>query len=118
MESNVIVVGEREFTIGKAKAPQIATIMKILSKISSNSRKEVAKAADDGGNSALWAFLGGIDENMLVEFAATLIGSDKAFAAEHFDLMWVSEAFAIMMEQTDLAGVIRNFTRIASRVTE
>jgi hypothetical protein len=110
-----VEVNEKDYPVGRADASQVAGIAKILSRIGSAAGK-VSKDASEGDYlSVISAIIGAISEEELIEIAALCIGSDKKFAEEYFDLVWVSEALAIMVEETNLDIVVRNFTRIASR---
>jgi len=113
-----IVVGEQEFDVSKAGPMQIAGIARLIARLNLKGRdvlnKEFQAAADDP-SSFVWAMLAALDEEDLIDLAALVIGADREFAAEHFDLGWVIEGLAVMIEETDLAGVVANFTRIVSR---
>jgi len=112
--SQKITVGEEEFVIAKANAAQVSGIAKILSRIGASAGKSAGDLADGDYLSVIAAIIGSVSEEELIELAALCIGSDKAFAKENFDLVWVSEALVILIEETNLSAVVRNFMRIAS----
>lgn len=114
-----IVVNGQKFTVGRPTASQVSGIAKILSKINIEARKKVVKAGiEESGGAALWALLGELDEATLIEFAALAVGCDKEFARENFDLVWVTEAVALMVEQANFAQVLANFTRIFTQMAD
>lgn len=113
--SGVVVVNGVEHKIGAASAAQVAGIAKILSQVGIESKRSMAGVDDGDYLTIISALIGAITEDQLISLAALCIGADREFAAKHFDLLWVTEALAVLMEETDLAGVVRNFTRIASR---
>lgn len=110
----VTVAGEK-YEIGTASARQVAGVAKILSNVGLSARKSLDNISEGDYVSVIAALFGAVTEDELVELGALCIGADKEFVEQNFDLLWVSEALAILMEETDLAGVVRNFTRIASR---
>lgn len=114
-KSGVIVVNGKEHKIGAASAAQVAGIAKILSQIGIESKRSMVGVDDGDYLTIISALIGAITEDQLISLAALCIGSDREYAAENFDLVWVTEALAVLMEETDLAGVVKNFTRIASR---
>lgn len=108
-----VVVNGNSFEVGRATPAQIAGIAKLISSITIDARKNIVRAGLDGsGEAVLWAVLGELDEERLVSLAALVLGSDKEFARENFDLVWVTEALALIIEQSNLSAVIGNFTRI------
>jgi len=111
---SVVVVNGTEFPIGKASAAQVSGIAKILSRIGSAAGSGAKDLADGDYLSVIAAIIGAISEQELVELAALCIGTDKKFATENFDLVWVSEALAVLIEETNLVAVVKNFMRIAS----
>jgi len=113
--SNVVNVNGTEFTVGHANAAQISGIAKILSRIGAAAGSGAKDLEDGDYLSVIAAVIGAIEEDQLVNLAALCIGSDREFAEENFDLVWVSEALAILVEETDLSAVVKNFMRIASR---
>lgn len=108
-----VVVNGTTFEVGRATPAQVAGIAKLISSVSIDARKNIVKSGLDGnGDAVMWAVLGELDEERLVGLAALVIGSDKEFARENFDLIWVTEALALIIEETNLSRVIGNFTRI------
>lgn len=110
----VVNVNGTEFVIKTASASQVAGIGRIIAKIGRPARKAIAESGDQ--IEVLFAILAALDEETLVEFAALLIGSDKEFARENFDLRWVVEAFGAFIEETDVVGIVQNFTSMFSQV--
>jgi len=108
-------VGGTEYAIKTADAKQIAGIAKMFSQIGIESKKALAGVDGEDYLSIIVAMVGAITEDQLIDLAAISIGVDREFAKENFDLLWVTEALAVLMEETNLAGVVKNFTRIFSR---
>jgi hypothetical protein len=111
----VVVVGGVEHKIKAASAAQIAGIAKILSQVGIESKRAMSGVDDGDYLTIIAALIGAITEEQLISLAALCIGVDRQYASDNFDMLWVTEALAVLMEETDLAGVIKNFTRIASR---
>lgn len=108
-----VVVNGTSFEVGRATPAQVAGIAKLISSVSMDARKNIVKSGLEGSNDAvIWAVLGELDEDRLVGLAALVLGSDEEFARENFDLVWVTEALALVVEETNLSKVIGNFTRI------
>jgi len=111
----VVIVNDQEFSVGKASAAQVSGIARILSRIGSAAGKGAQDLSDGDYLSVIAAIVGAVDEDELVSLAALCIGSDEKFAKDNFDLVWVTEALAVLIEETNLDAVIKNFMRIASR---
>lgn len=119
---NIIVITDiegtdHEFNVGRPNAAQVAAIMRILSTVLRKVSSEIRNSGSEGDNLAIVAgLLGSLTEDQLVDLASVLIGSDKQFAADNFDLVWVTEALACVIEESNLAQVIQNFTRMFARI--
>ena len=111
----VVVVNGVEYKIKTAGPAQITGIARIISQVGIAAKRNLVGMEDGDNLSIIASLIGSITEEQLVELAALCIGSDKEFAKENFDLVWVTEAMAVLMEETNLSAVIKNFTRIASR---
>lgn len=115
----VVNVGDKQFVINRVTPAQVSGIAKLISRMNVSARKEVMQAGLEGdGGAVLWAMLGQLNEKDLVELAALVIGSDKKFAEENFDLVWVSEAFAALMEVSQLKVVVANFMRMFTQAVD
>lgn len=115
VKAGCVVVGGKEYFIGSASASQIAGIAKILSKIGIEAKRSLTGIEDSDYLTIVASLIGAITEEQLVSLAALCIGCDRKFAEDNFNLVWVTESLAVLMEETDLSAVIKNFTRIASR---
>lgn len=119
---NIIVITDiegkdHEFNVGRPNAAQVAAIMRILSTVLRKVSSEIRNSGSEGDNLAIVAgLLGSLTEDQLIDLASVLIGSDKQFAADNFDLVWVTEALACVIEESNLAQVIQNFTRMFARI--
>lgn len=114
-----VIVGGKSFNIDRITPAQVSGIARLLSRMNVQARTDVMKAGLEGdGNAVMWAMLGHITDKDLIELAAMVIGSDKKFAEEHFDLVWLSEGFANLVEVSQLQVVIANFMRIFSRAVD
>lgn len=108
-----VIVGEKSFNIDRVSPAQVAGIAGLISRMNVQARTAVMKAGLEGdGNAILWSMLGQIGEKDLIQLAALVIGSDKKFAEENFDMVWISEAFANLVEVSHLQVVVANFMRI------
>lgn len=111
-----VEVAGQTFEVDKAAPSQIAGIAKLIAGIYLRGKKEVSKLGlSSDASDLVWGVLSVLDEEDLIRLAALVIGSDEEFARENFDLVWVSDALASLIEETDLGAVIANFTRIVSR---
>ena len=114
-----VIVAGKSFNIDRVSPAQVAGIARLISRMNVQARGEVLKAGLEGdGNAVMWAMLGQIGENDLVELSALVIGADKKFAKENFDLVWLSEAFANLVEVSELQVVMANFMRIFTRAVD
>lgn len=113
--ATTVVVGDTEFVIDKVKAKQIAGILRIVSRVSLDARRELAKIENPGDTDFLWAVLGNLSEEDLVSLAALSIGCDRQFAEENFDLSWVVTALAAIVKQSNIGASIANFTSTLSQ---
>ena len=114
-----VIVAGKSFTVDRVTPGQVSGIARLISRMNVQARTDVMKAGLEGdGNAVMWAMLGHITDKDLVELAAMVIGSDKKFAEENFDLVWLSEAFANLVEVSQLQVVISNFMRIFSRALD
>lgn len=110
-----VVVNNVEYKIGRASAAQVSGIAKILSKVTREVSSSIGNLEEADTFAILSGVLGSVSEENLVRLGALCIGVDEEYAQEHFDLVWVSDALATLMEETDIVAVTRNFTRIFSR---
>ena len=114
-----VIVAGKSFNIDRVSPAQVAGIARMISRMNVSARGEVLKAGLEGdGNAVMWAMLGQISERDLVELSALVIGADKKFAQENFDLVWLSEAFANLVEVSELQVVMANFMRIFTRAVD
>lgn len=112
--NDVVKVGDKEFVIGKPSPAQIVGITRAFAKLQLGARKSLSDITDAGDMDYIMAFLANIDEETLVNLAALSIGSDKKFAVDNFDLVWVTQALGILIRKSSLAQVVANFTSILS----
>ena len=114
-----IIIDGKSFNVDRVSPAQVSGIARLISKTNVAARSEIIKAGLEGdGNAVLWAMMGQISEADLIELSALVIGSDKKFAAENFDLVWLSEAFANLVEVSQLQVVVANFMRIFSQAVD
>lgn len=113
---SIVTVNDQEFVIGKMTPRQIGVMADIFSNLATRSQQKIVDAQKAGTLVLFMAIIGSLDENDVVRFAAALIGSDIDFARTNFDLEWVSEAFAMLMENSNLQAVVANFTRGFSKM--
>lgn len=109
MSATVIQVGDREVVIERVTPAQVAGVLRILSRLSFDARTKMSKLDAATDNDLLWAFLGAITEEDLIELAALSIGSDKQFAEENFDLEWVLIALGALIKKANIGTAITNF---------
>lgn len=115
--TSVLQIGGKEFNISKISPKQLVGIAKFFASMTTQGKKKLKDMKLDDTTSILWGVLDVITEDELINFASLLIGCDKEFARENFDLEWMSEAFAILAEKTNVAKVIENFTRAFSGIS-
>lgn len=109
-----VFVNGVEYKIGKPTAGQVAGIVRTLARLNLKARTELAAIGGAGDNDYIMAFLSGLDEATIIELAALSIGVDKKFAAENFELGWVTGALAILIRKAKIGEVIANFTSMLS----
>ena len=83
--SNIVIVNEKEYTIGRADAAQVSGIARILSRIGSAVGKNAIDLENGDYLSVISALMGAISEEELIDLAALCLGVDKEFAKENFD---------------------------------
>ena len=111
----MIKVNETEFEVKKLDANGMAKFANIIGKTTLEGRK-VLRAANTDANDMLWAILSGISGDSLAELGSLLLGCDKKFASENFDLNWVLEALEEQMKLIDLQAILKRFLSIATQV--
>lgn len=113
--SNTVEVNGTQFELKPMKAAQIAALSNIIGRLTLDGRK-LLKDIGPGGDATdfIWGLLAAVTEKELVKLAALVIGSDETFAAENFDLVWVTEALATQIEISNIGKIITNFTRLSS----
>lgn len=109
-----VVVGEREFVIGKPTPGQVAGVTRIFARLSIGAKSELKQVEKPSELDYVMAILANVDEDTLITLAALSVGCDKKYATENFDLVWVTQALGILIRKSNLATVITNFTSIMS----
>lgn len=116
--SNKVMIAEQEYEVGPLNARKVAAISNLIGSLIVRGRvqlKDLKAAADT--NLAL-GILAALQEDDLIKFSALLVNCDPEFAKENFDLIWVTDALRIQMEQTDFQAVIANFTALLSQLQQ
>jgi hypothetical protein len=105
-----VEVGGQTFVVDRVTPAQVSAILRIVSRANLKARKTLASLEEVSDSDYIWAFLGSLSEEDLIDLAAASIGCDKKFAEEHFDLRWVVTAVGGLLKHVDIAGVVTNFT--------
>lgn len=114
LQEDVVVVGDREIKIGKPTPKQAAGVARAFARLNLKARGELASLKNPNEFDYIMAFVAHLDEETLIDLAALAIGTDKKFATENFDLVWVTQALIVLIRKADLAKVIANFTSMLS----
>lgn len=112
--SDVVIINGKEHVIPEPRAAQSAAMIRVISRVFLNARKEMASMKDTKDIDVIAALLAGIDEDTLITLAAASAGVDKKFANEHFSFSWVMPAIVIAVRKSDILNVISNFTSLLS----
>lgn len=110
-----VQINGTEFEIKPMRAKEIATISNIVGKLSLDGRK-LLRAAGTDPSDVLWALLAAVNGDELVKLAAVVVGCDEKFAAENFDLVWVTDALVKQMSNINLGAILRNFSALSTQV--
>ena len=89
VSDDVVFVGDREFHISKPTPKQAAGVARAFARLNLKARGELASLKNPNEFDYIMAFVAHLDEETLVDLAALAIGTDKKFASENFDLVWV-----------------------------
>jgi hypothetical protein len=110
-----MIAGE-SFEISQLNAKKVATISRMVGKmiISGRTTLKELKAVTD--TNLVVGILASLQEEDLIELSAVIVGCDKEFARENFNLVWVSEALAAQSENADIKKIIENFTQLVSQI--
>ncbi|TSA39715.1 hypothetical protein D4Q85_00745 [bacterium] len=123
--SNIVTVGDREFTIGRPRPRHYLYLLRFLKDLFKSGYGEMIGLMPDGEEGediapleAFFALVDKISETDLNRFGAILLQFDDideglAFidAQNGVDLVWLTEAFAINCEVADIGLVVSNFRR-------
>lgn len=111
-----VVVDDKEYSISSPSAMQVLKVAKFVSKrllaAQQTLKFEMAIEKPDAMFLVL-ALLDALNEEDLVELAVMLLQSDtkktRALVDKHLELLWLSEAFKLWVQATQLGLVLANF---------
>jgi len=101
-EKSFVVVGGVEYPVvktGRAQARQVAGLMSWLSKYGSNALGKIETDGIGSGLEFILGFIGGLDEDALVDLFILAIGCTKEVAEVDFDVAILVEAVMAIYEQ-------------------
>ena len=110
-----VQINGQDFEIKPMRANEIAAVAQIVGRLSLDGRKLLRQAGTDPGD-VIWALLAAVTGDELVKLAAVVVGCDAKFAADNFDLVWVTEALALQMNNINLGAILKNFTLLSTQL--
>ena len=114
--TNTVFVNGEEFIITPLNATKTAFIANLFGRLLISGKLQLKQFKGLDPSDLPIAILSAVTSDMLIELAAVLINSDEEFARDNFDIVWVTDALRIQVENGGLDKVIRNFTSIVSQV--
>lgn len=123
--SNIVTVGDREFTIGRPRPRHYLHLLRFLKDLFKSGYGEIIGLVSDDEEGediapleAFFALVDQISEADLNRLGAILLQFDDVDEGLAFieaqggvDLVWLTEAFAINCEVADIGLVVKNFRR-------
>ena len=117
MSNKVIIAGE-EYEVGSLNAKKVAAISNLIGGLIIRGKLQLNDLKAAANTNLALGILAALQEEDLVKFSAILVNCEPEFARENFDLIWVTEALKIQMEETDLQAVITNFTALLTQLQQ